>query len=72
VGDGKELLEKDPILRRTVEVIVKETDPDRIILFGQGQGEITRRAAITISSCLRRASSQGKEEKLELKYASPF
>jgi len=41
VGDGKALLEKDPILRRIVEVIVKEIDPDK-----------TRRAAITTFSCL--------------------
>jgi len=34
VKDGKDLLEKDPVLRRIVEVIVKEIDPDRIILFG--------------------------------------
>ena len=32
--DGRDLLEKDPILRRIVEVIVKEIDPDKIILFG--------------------------------------
>ena len=32
--EGKDLLEKDPVLRRIVEVIVKEIDPDRIILFG--------------------------------------
>ncbi len=32
--EGKEMLEKDPILRRIVEVIVREIDPDRIILFG--------------------------------------
>ena len=34
VREGKDLLEKDPILRRIVEVIVREIDPDRIILFG--------------------------------------
>ncbi len=34
VREGKDLLEKDPILRRIVEVIVKEIDPDRIVLFG--------------------------------------
>jgi len=34
VREGKDLLEKDPILRRIVEVIVKEIDPDMIILFG--------------------------------------
>jgi len=34
VRKGGELLEKDPILRRIVEVIVKEIDPDMIILFG--------------------------------------
>ncbi len=28
------ILEKDPVLRRIVEVIVKEIDPDKIILFG--------------------------------------
>ncbi len=32
--EGKDLLERDPILRRIVEVIVREIDPDRIILFG--------------------------------------
>ncbi len=32
--DGRALLEKDPVLRRIVEVIVKEIDPDKIILFG--------------------------------------
>jgi len=31
---SKDLLKKDPVLRRIVEVIVKEIDPDRIILFG--------------------------------------
>ena len=31
---GKEILERDPVLRRIVEVIVREIDPDRIILFG--------------------------------------
>ncbi len=31
---GKGILEKDPILRRIIEVIVKEIDPDKIILFG--------------------------------------
>ena len=34
VKDGKDLIEKDPVLRRIVEVIVREIDPDRIILFG--------------------------------------
>ena len=34
VREGKDLLEKDPVLRRIVEVIVREIDPDRIILFG--------------------------------------
>ncbi len=34
VKEGKDLLKKDPVLRRIVEVIVKEIDPDRIILFG--------------------------------------
>jgi len=32
--EGKEILEKDPILWRIVEIIVKEIDPDKIILFG--------------------------------------
>ena len=32
--EGRDLLEKDPVLRRIVEVIVKEIDPGRIILFG--------------------------------------
>jgi len=32
--EGKEILERDPILRRIVEVIVKEINPDKIILFG--------------------------------------
>jgi len=32
--EGKDILERDPILRRIVEVIVKEIDPDKIILFG--------------------------------------
>jgi len=32
--EGKEILEKDPVLRRIVEIIVKEIDPDKIILFG--------------------------------------
>ena len=34
VREGKDLLEKDPILRRIVEVIVREIDPERMILFG--------------------------------------
>ncbi len=34
VRDGRDLLKRDPVLRRIVEVIVKEIDPDRIILFG--------------------------------------
>ncbi len=34
VREGRDLLEKDPVLRRIVEVIVREIDPDRIILFG--------------------------------------
>ncbi len=34
VKEGKDLLEKDPVLRRIVEIIVKEIDPDKIILFG--------------------------------------
>ncbi len=34
VRDGRDLLERDPVLRRIVEVIVKEIDPNRIILFG--------------------------------------
>ena len=34
VRDGRDLLERDPVLRRIVEVIVREIDPDRIILFG--------------------------------------
>ena len=34
VREGRDLLEKDPVLRRIVEVIVKEIDPGRIILFG--------------------------------------
>ncbi len=34
VKEDKDLLEKDPVLRRIVEVIVKEIDPDKIILFG--------------------------------------
>ncbi len=28
------MLERDPVLRRVVEVIVREIDPDKIILFG--------------------------------------
>ena len=32
--DGRDLLKRDPVLRRIVEVIVREIDPDRIILFG--------------------------------------
>ena len=32
--EGRTLLEKDPILHRIVEVIVREIDPDKIILFG--------------------------------------
>ena len=40
--DGRALLEKDPILRRIVEVIVKEIDPDRIVLFGsRARGDYT-------------------------------
>ncbi len=31
---GKGILEKDPILRKIVEIIVREIDPDKIILFG--------------------------------------
>ena len=34
VKDGRGLLKRDPVLRRIVEVIVKEIDPDKIILFG--------------------------------------
>ena len=34
VREGRYLLERDPVLRRIVEVIVREIDPDRIILFG--------------------------------------
>ncbi len=34
VVDGRDLLKRDPVLRRIVEVIVREIDPDRIILFG--------------------------------------
>ena len=34
VREGRDLLERDPVLRRIVEVIVREIDPDRIILFG--------------------------------------
>ena len=34
VRDGRTLLERDPVLRRIVEVIVREIDPDKIILFG--------------------------------------
>ncbi len=34
VRDGRDLLKRDPVLRRIVEVIVREIDPDRIILFG--------------------------------------
>ncbi len=32
--EGRDLLKRDPVLCRIVEVIVKEIDPDRIILFG--------------------------------------
>jgi len=32
--EGKTFLERDPILRRIVGVIVEVLDPDRIILFG--------------------------------------
>ncbi len=32
--EGKDLLKRDPVLRRIVEVIVREIDPDKIILFG--------------------------------------
>jgi len=42
VKDGKDLLEKDPILRRIVEVIVKEIEPDMVILFGsRARGDYT-------------------------------
>ena len=42
VREGKDLLEKDPVLRRIVEVIVREIDPDRIILFGsRARGDYT-------------------------------
>ncbi len=42
VKEGKDLLEKDPILRRIVKVIVKEIDPDKIILFGsRARGDYT-------------------------------
>ena len=34
VRDGRDLLKRDPILQRIVEVIVREIAPDRIILFG--------------------------------------
>ena len=34
VREGRDLLDRDPVLRRIVEVIVREIDPDRIILFG--------------------------------------
>ena len=32
--EGRDLLDRDPVLRRIVEVIVREIDPDRIVLFG--------------------------------------
>ena len=32
--EGKGILKKDSILRRIVDVIVREIDPDKIILFG--------------------------------------
>ncbi len=32
--EGRDLLKRDPVLRRIVEVIVREIDPDKIILFG--------------------------------------
>ncbi len=42
VKKGKDLLEKDPVLRRIVEVIVREIDPDKIILFGsRARGDCT-------------------------------
>ncbi len=42
VKEGKDLLEKDPVLRRIVEIIVKEIDPDKIILFGsRARGDYT-------------------------------
>ena len=42
VKDGRDLLEKDLVLRCIVEVIVREIDPDRIVLFGsRARGDYT-------------------------------